>query len=87
MEGSTRRADLWSLEDVVCGAAETVRTSGLRWNLTGGGLEMGRLISTSNALDVVGTDGEVRIETDAPLLWTTDVSRMWSVEESPARLD
>jgi len=29
----------------------------------------------------------VRIETDAPLLWTTDVSRMWSVEESPARLD
>ena len=64
-----------------------VRTSGLRWNLTGGGLEMGRLISTSNALDVVGTDGEVRIETDAPLLWTTDVSRMWSVEESPARLD
>ena len=73
----------------VCGAAKNVRTSGLRWNLTGGGLEMGRLISTSNALDVDGTDGEVRIETDAPLLWTTDVSRMWSddVEESPARLD
>ena len=41
---------------------------------------MGRLISTSNALDVVGTDGEVRIETDAPLLWTTDVSRTWSDE-------
>ena len=64
----------------VCGVAKNVRTSGLRWNLTGGSMEMGRLISTSNALDVDGTDGEVRIETDAPLLWTTDVSRTWSDE-------
>ena len=59
-----------------------MRTSGLRWNLEGDSLEMGRLISTSNAFDVGGTGGEVRIETDAPLLWTTDVGRLWN-DEAP----
>ena len=66
----------------MCGPAGSVRTSGLRWNLEGDSLEMGRLISTSNAFDVGGTGGEVRIETDAPLLWTTDVSRLWN-DEAP----
>ncbi|CAN0292245.1 unnamed protein product, partial [Laminaria digitata] len=52
----------------VGGACRSVNTEGLKWNLEGGCLEFGVLVSSSNC--VVGE--EVRVTTDAPLVWTAE---------------
>lgn len=58
--------------------AAGVETSGLEWNLTGGGaaLEMGGLQSTSNSL-VEGGKDEVTVTASDPLLWTTTLREEW----------
>lgn len=60
--------------------AAGVETSGLEWNLTGGGaaLEMGGLQSTSNSL-VIAEGGKevVTVTASGPLLWTTTLREEW----------
>lgn len=50
------------------GACKSVTTEGLRWNLEGGSLEFGMLVSTSNE----AIEKEVWVKTDAPLVWTAE---------------
>ncbi|XP_060076322.1 thiamin pyrophosphokinase 1-like [Ylistrum balloti] len=47
-----------------------ITTTGLKWNLDNQGMEFGKLISTSNALE---GNGQVTIETDNNLLWCMEV--------------
>lgn len=55
------------------GRCDAVWTSGLRWNLRGGPLEFGGLISSSNQMLAQPETGamEVRVTTTHPLVWTT----------------
>lgn len=62
------------LEGPFCGLAPlaqpaTASSRGLRWNLAATRMAFGGLISTSNRLEA----GEVWVETDQPLVWTTQV--------------
>lgn len=50
------------------GACRSVTTEGLKWNLEGGSLEFGVLVSSSNCV----VAKEVRVTTDAPLVWTAE---------------
>lgn len=52
----------------VGGACRCVTTEGLKWNLSGGRLEFGVLVSSSNCV----TGEEVKVTTDAPLVWTAE---------------
>ena len=56
-----------------------VTASGLQWPMDARRLEMGVLVSTSNALVDAGA-GEpqqpVRVTTDAPVVWTTQLRRL-----------
>lgn len=52
----------------VGGACRSVNTEGLKWNLEGGCLEFGVLVSSSNCV----VAEEVRVTTDAPLVWTAE---------------
>lgn len=52
----------------VGGACRSVNTEGLKWNLEGGSLEFGVLVSSSNCV----VEKEVRVTTDAPLVWTAE---------------
>lgn len=54
----------------VRGACKSVTTEGLRWNLQGGSLEFGMLVSTSNE----AMEKEVWVKTDAPLVWTAQAT-------------
>lgn len=49
-------------------ACKSVTTEGLRWNLDGGSLEFGMLVSTSNE----AIEKEVWVKTDAPLVWSAE---------------
>ena len=48
-----------------------VTTRGLRWECDGLRLEFGVFLSTSNVID----SETVVVDTDAPVLWTTQVKR------------
>lgn len=52
----------------VGGACRSVSTDGLKWNLDGGSLEFGVLVSSSNCV----VADEVSVTTDAPLVWTAE---------------
>ena len=52
----------------VGGACRSVNTEGLKWNLEGGCLEFGVLVSSSNCV----VAEEVKVTTDAPLVWTAE---------------
>ena len=49
----------------------SVTTRGLRWECDGLRLEFGVFMSTSNVID----SETVVVDTDAPVLWTTQVKR------------
>ena len=51
------------------GVCERVRTSGLKWNLSGEQLRFGDLVSSSNAF---GED-TITVENNSPLLWTSNL--------------
>ena len=68
----------------VGGPCRAVNTEGLRWNLQGRGLEFGVCVSSSNL--VVGD--VVRVETDAPLVWTAEFkAAAWVEAISSGRRD
>jgi len=54
----------------VGGAARSVSTTGLKWNLDGQSMRFGGLVSSSNIIDAE----VVTVETTEPLLWTTECS-------------
>jgi thiamine pyrophosphokinase len=70
------------------GDAGAVWTSGLRWNLRGGPLRFGGLVSSSNQLtaDADGQFAEVTITTTHPVIWTT-VLRPEGWPRAPPALD
>lgn len=63
------------LEGPMCGLIPlqgdaVATTSGLRWNLCDTKMNIGGLISTSNIIE----SGEITVETDVDLVWTTETS-------------
>lgn len=92
--GVTKIFPLEELEGPFCGLialrrpSRAVTTSGLRWDLSGQSLELGKLTSTSNSISSyslpAASDSErrpgescVTIETSESLLWTCELRFSW----------
>lgn len=56
------------------GRVNSITTTGLQWDLNESSLEMGVLVSSSNA--ILPGAGEVTVETSEPVLWTVELTNL-----------